>query len=143
MVASAASGSGAEGATSRPTTHAATYANPATASARRPSARRTVDTSLCGTALATDDLVERRMGGERHRRGELLELGLLDGRCERGRRRPARDVHEAEVREAETAMQPCPEIALLGGEELARSMPALHERLVGVDGHLERVDEHD
>src|SRR5919198_5599850 len=109
MVASEASGSGAEGATSRPTTHAATYANPAPASPRRPSARRTVDTSLCGTALAADDLVERRMGGEGHRRGALLEVGLLDRLRERQRTRPARDIYEAEVRRAEAAVQPRPE----------------------------------
>src|SRR5919198_5119789 len=141
MVASAASGSGAEGATSRPTTHAATYANPATASARRPSARRTADTLLCGTALATDDLVERRMGGERHGRGALLELRLLDRLPERQRARPARDVHEAEVRRAEAAVQPRPEVAGLGGQELACPMPAFHEGVVGLGGHLERVDE--
>ena len=93
--------------------------------------RRRVEETFGAGAL--DDLPDRsggrRWGRNKHipftaRAKKSLELGLRHGLAEHQRARPPRDVDEAEAGGGQTAVQPRPEVAALGGEQLASVVPS-------------------
>jgi hypothetical protein len=101
---------------------------------------RTTPSAPSGASVLVDDLVQARVGGERHLPSG--ELGVGDRRPPGVGRLDARHVHEA-VRGVgpQRAVQRGRAEALARGEEVTRAAPAVDERLVGLGRDLEGVDQ--